>query len=352
MRRKELMFGVLLLSVLGLVGSASGATILQGDVGTLLGCSGEEGIKPGWTLITSPDCAYRGCEYIPDCFSCWKEPHPYGVLIEDVNGTGIDIHIDAGNHINLEGRDRACDASIPWTMDPLAVDYFMVDDVQTPEDAAILLTFTNLSAGNYTLIAYHNNPATANPSDEDPEDCVARAIEEMRLLESVTVSGAVSSWVGDCNVPVPGLCRDSDFSFDMGMSQVEFAATGEGDVVITYMVAPLNAFELILTEPEPCNCLGDLAGTDGFSDPDGTVDTGDMAKLLSELITGGGDAGNNYKVQNPSAELLLCGDLAATDGFSAPDSQIDTGDMAKLLSHLITSGDPGNNYEADCIVLP
>ena len=35
-----------------------------------------------------------------------------------------------------------------------------------------------------------------------------------------------------------------------------------------------------------------------------------------------------------------------TDGFSAPDGQIDTGDMAKLLSHLIVNGDPDNNYEA------
>jgi len=48
----------------------------------------------------------------------------------------------------------------------------------------------------------------------------------------------------------------------------------------------------------------------------------------------------------------LCGDLAGTDGFSAPDGQIDTGDMAKLLSHLIVNGDPDNNYESGCVVLP
>jgi len=101
-----------------------------------------------------------------------------------------------------------------------------------------------------------------------------------------------------------------------------------------------------------CACLGDIADTAGFGPPDGKVDTGDMAKLLSELITGGGDAGNNYKVQNPSAELLSCGDLAGTDGFSAPDAQIDTGDMAKLLSHLIVNGDPDKNYEAGCVELP
>jgi hypothetical protein len=114
----------------------------------------------------------------------------------------------------------------------------------------------------------------------------------------------------------------------------------------------LNAFELILVEPDACKCPADLAGTDGFSAPDGKVDTGDMAKLLSELILGGGTADDNYKVQSPSLYLLSCGDLAGTDGFSAPDGRIDTGDMAKLLSHLITSGDPDNNYECDCVALP
>jgi len=182
--------------------------------------------------------------------------------------------------------------------------------------------------------------------------------------EGAGTGTGVTSIVAAYNIDVTSVLSDDN----VATSTIEFETDGS-DVLVVYEGGDnsypdparpgreghkgiLNAFELKLVSVPVCECPGDLAGTDGFSDPDGKVDTGDMAKLLSELITGGGDAGNNYKVQSPSLELLLCGDLAGTDGFSAPEGQIDTGDMAKLLSHLIINGDPDNNYECGCVELP
>lgn len=101
---------------------------------------------------------------------------------------------------------------------------------------------------------------------------------------------------------------------------------------------------------EGCPCLGDIADTSSIGPPDGKVDTGDMAALLTNLILYG-DPGNNYEVPSPSELLLSCGDIADTTSIGPPDGKINTGDMAALLTHLILYGDPGNNYEAPCIIL-
>jgi len=241
------------------------------------------------------------------------------------------------------------------------------------------MRINDLPAGKYELTSYHNH---WEPCSQSTRNCL-RCYSNMPPMQHVYAKSIPVQGTMDCeyvlgwgtgtgvvsiteayNIDVTSTTSDSE----VATSVIVFETDGS-DVLVVYdggdnaypdparpgregHKAILNAFELKLVSAPVCECPGDLAGTDGFSGPDGKVDTGDMAKLLSELITGGGDAGNNYKVQSPSAELLLCGDLAGTDGFSAPDGQIDTGDMAKLLSHLITSGDPDNNYEAGCIVLP
>jgi hypothetical protein len=95
-------------------------------------------------------------------------------------------------------------------------------------------------------------------------------------------------------------------------------------------------------------CKGDITATPGFGDPDGKVDTGDMANLLSALILGGGSP-PTYEIVSPSALQLERLDLTATAGFGCPDGKVDTGDMAKLLSHLILEGAGPPTYEAPCV---
>jgi len=283
---KKLMFLGLFVLVLCVAGSTLGATILRCDVQPSVGACGPA--KPGWTIFTTQDDCYKNCDQIPWCNSCWRDPHPGGVLVEDVNGTCIDIHIDAGDHIHLAGGlDRACEYG-SCAVDPLAGQYFYAPDTPGLYDGAILLTFKNLPANDYTLVSYHNNAGIAkwywDPNIPCRNYC---ELGDYKLIGSVEVSGAVSRWVGDYDIPMGGICKDSDFSLNpkMGMSRVRFTATGEGDVLITYLgkeeegytSANLNAFEL-LGNPICCGRLrGDLNG-------DCRVDSRDFAIFASEWL--------------------------------------------------------------------
>jgi uncharacterized protein YbjT (DUF2867 family) len=97
-----------------------------------------------------------------------------------------------------------------------------------------------------------------------------------------------------------------------------------------------------------CACLGDIADTTSIGAPDGIVNTGDMAALLTALILGGGGPGDDYTIVAPSQDLLDCMDLADTSSIGPPDGLINTGDMANLLTHLILNGNPASNYDAPC----
>jgi hypothetical protein len=323
--------------------------------------------------------------------------------IRDLGGTGLDVCITGGTEgrSGLKVYDMCMDNKAGGASPngspvggPIANSWFTsVDRCGGPlgVEGSSQLGIYQLPVGTYELTLYHN---LWEPSSDGSRECTkngysgnpivqihvwsfddADAFHENVCLQYSHKCGphgdALRKMQGFAG-PDPGtnviaiqeafnvMPTSVETDLDVAMSVVKFWT--DGSPVIIYCEsgegqssqyigdrAPINAFEIRTVVPELCACLGDLAGTDGFSAPDGKVDTGDMAKLLSELITGGGTAGDNYKVQSPSAALLLCGDLAGTDGFSAPDSQIDTGDMAKLLSHLITNGDPNNNYEAGCL---
>jgi hypothetical protein len=97
-----------------------------------------------------------------------------------------------------------------------------------------------------------------------------------------------------------------------------------------------------------CPCLADIADTTSLGGPDGKVDTGDMAALLTAMILGG-DPGDSYNILSPTALMLSCMDLADTTSLGPPDGRVDTGDMAALLTHLILNGNPAANYEAPCM---
>ena len=310
---------------------------------------------------------------------------------DGIDGTGVHVALgcggvgDGGFHVyhmcrcNLAG---GCAPTGSPAGDPIANGWYHNVDWGGERTGDILMRINGLPPGEYELKSYHNHWEPCTQSTRHCLDCYSN-MPNMPLISAQSLPpGALpgySKWnftpgtgigvtpIQDAyDVDVTTVTSDDEVS----TSVIKFHTDGN-DVLVIYdggdntypdparpgregSKGILNAFELILVKPDKptCQCMGDLAGTDGFSDPDNKVDTGDMAKLLSELITGGGDAGNNYKVQSPSDYLLLCGDLAGTDGFSAPDGRIDTGDMARLLSHLIVNGDPDNNYECGCVVLP
>lgn len=121
MNRKKVVIGSFLMA-LAMVASVSAEVILQCDIGTDKSPFYEPPdlkLKPGWLLITPPnDITYED----------YKEDHPGGVTVTDVNGTGIDLHFDVGTGITLSGRDRFWEYPLA---EPLAIDYFMSDDAVT-----------------------------------------------------------------------------------------------------------------------------------------------------------------------------------------------------------------------------
>jgi hypothetical protein len=223
--RKAAIVSVLLAAVM--IGVASAEVVLQCDIGTDKSPFYEPPdlkLKPGWTLITPPnDITYDD----------YKEDHPGGVTVTDVNGTGIDLHFDVGTHVTLSGRDRYWD--FPQA-EPLAIDYFMSDDAVSVADGMFFLTLMNLSAGNYRLKSYHNNPSNDGA---------------ISLIDCAAVTGAVSAAIDDYDIPKTG----EQYDVNVGTGTVRFVATGGGDVMITYMGKdapgytkgiPFNAFELFL----------------------------------------------------------------------------------------------------------
>ncbi|MHC4213571.1 MAG: right-handed parallel beta-helix repeat-containing protein [Planctomycetota bacterium] len=224
---KSALFSVVL--AVSLVGVASAEVVVRGDIGTDKSpfySPPDLKLKPGWTLITPPN----DVTYVD-----YKEDHPGGVFVGDVNGTGIDLHFDVGTHITLSGRDRYYEFP---EAEPLANDYFMSDDASTVAEGMFFMTLKNLSAGNYRLKSYHNNPGGLGSTD---------------LILVASVTGAVSAAIDDYDIPKTGEVFDAN----VGTGEVRFVATGIGDVMVSYIGAdapgytkgiPFNAFELF-SEP-------------------------------------------------------------------------------------------------------
>jgi len=295
MNRKTSAFVSLLLAVT-MIHITSAEVILQCDIGTDKSYyePPDLKLKPGWTLITPPNVLN---------YTAYKEDHPGGVTVTDVNGTGIDLHFDVGNHITLSGRDRY--AEFP-AAEALAIDYFMADDVATVADGIFYLTLRNLSAGKYRLKSYHNNPAGS-----------------YRLIYQVLVSGAVSASIGASDVPITGELLDEN----IGTGTVSFVATGGGDVTINYIGldapgyskdSPFNAFELF-SEPIECPCTGDM-------NTDDQIDLDDLQAVAGILL----DAGAPFIVLVDEGH---CADMN-------DDGQVDLDDLQLVAGVLLDVGSP------------
>mgnify|MGYP001130456414 CR=1 FL=1 len=238
---------VSLLLVLGLMGNAPAAddAILKCDIGMSEEMSQQLdwpfNLKPDWILLTKGEC-YESDELN----TSYAGPHT-AVTYTDVAGTGIDVVVDTGRGDALEGRDQY--EGFP-TAGPLAIDYYKANDVGAPPEGDLILTFRNLDAGLYILKSYHNNPSLG---------------DDIALIKSIVVGGAVAAAVGDSDVATTGVLRD-DY---IGIGVVAFVATGTGDVNVTFKASnlpgyvsepQLNAFELI---PEPATIM--LLGLGGLA---------------------------------------------------------------------------------------
>jgi hypothetical protein len=81
-------------------------------------------------------------------------------------------------------------------------------------------------------------------------------------------------------------------------------------------------------------CLGDLCSSNTLGGPDGQVDTGDLQKLVAELMA----AGAPYSIPSPSAVDVM--DICSSNTLGAPDGKVDTGDLQKLVAELMAAGSP------------
>jgi hypothetical protein len=119
------------------------------------------------------------------------------------------------------------------------------------EPGKIVLTLSNLSAGDYQLTGWHNEPRLENHSG-DPDDIGVSPL-------NVRITGAVSAAAGDTNVIVTG--RDTDEN--IGTSISTFTATGKGDVIIEWVPDGSKAGPSLL-DPEGLRNLWDRAWLNAF----------------------------------------------------------------------------------------
>jgi hypothetical protein len=179
--------------------TVGGTTVLKCDVSN----STPANLKAGWTLITKESFGEQGG----------------AVTVTDVNGTGIYITLDVGDSGSMSGNSYQ-------RGEPLARDYFYADGESGPPDADFIMTLGNLDPAWYVLTTIHNS------LDVDPN-----------LLSSVEVSGKVGAVIPDSNVLQSRSLTDDA----LGYSQVQFWATGAGDVTVRYVCAETNREQAYFT---------------------------------------------------------------------------------------------------------
>ena len=181
----------------------------------------------------------------------------------------------------------------------LGGDFVYPDDNEAeghgPGIGSVVVTFPNLPAGSYSLLAYHNDNKFDCTEPHDPHTPI-----------DVTVDGAISASTEDLGVEQT---RNNTDDNGLGQSTVTFTATGAGDVVITYdptgpdsegidARAVLNGFELTSGEVGPVD-----SDNDGVpDDQDNCVDTPNRGQEDGDG-DGVGDACDNcVDVPNPGQE--------------------------------------------------
>ncbi|MHC4527047.1 MAG: hypothetical protein ACYS29_04145, partial [Planctomycetota bacterium] len=206
------------------IDEVGGGTTIKGDVWSFMTTVGgttalrcdvsdkQENLKTGWTMLTKEN--YENTDAGPLSF-------------EDVNGTGIDATLNTGAG-EFRGWSRRGEA--------LCRDFFYASGEDGPPGGDFVLKLGNLTPGDYVLTTFHNN------EDESP-----------MLLSTVEVTGAIMGFVPDVNILQTNTLTDTD----LGFSQIQFSATGGGDITVRYVCdqsndeqAYFNGFILNLFPPD------------------------------------------------------------------------------------------------------
>ena len=91
----------------------------------------------------------------------------------------------------------------------------------------------------------------------------------------------------------------------------------------------------------PCQCFGDVSGSDGLYPADGQVDLGDFTRVSMELMA----VGPPYII-TPVPPELCCADMTDATAIGCPDNQVDLGDFTAMSMYLMGVGPP---YIAPCM---
>ena len=280
----------------------------------------------------------------------WGEGMGWGDLsrhdtktLEDIGGTGIDATITVGRDgdaaLHVLGLEFVCDgcaASGTVQGDPIANSYILSfrhwGPGGTERDGSVILTFTGLDEGDYTLTSYHsdaNNPAFRLGSKNR---YVSRVPEYFDVMPEILVTGEGVEQIHDeetvdVDVPIQHVGLDAELI----PSVVKFHTDGSSAVEVEYVTpfgcdytlggaAVLNAFILEdELEGGGCSCYGDL-------NDDGRMDLEDLQAVAGILL----EAGNPFIVLVDEGD---CGDLNE-------DLQIDLGDLQAVAGRLLQAGSP------------
>jgi hypothetical protein len=110
------------------------------------------------------------------------------------------------------------------------------------------------------------------------------------------------------------------------------------------------------TLPDPCcidagcQCMGDICDSTTLGPPDGTVNIGDLNKILIEMLTAypTGDTAGLYDLGGIPVILGDCADVCDSTTLGPPDGTVDIGDLNKILIAMLTAyptGDTAGLYD-------
>ena len=204
---------------------------------------------------------------IADGFEEFSGDHVVGAQTRDydVDGNTISVTISIGNNNYAGYRDYGGGL--------LGGDMVYADDIADagPVDGSVVVTFSGLRAGGYSLISYHNDSKVGGTEPHAPHGAL-----------NVTVAGAVTEWTEDLDVEQTQNGTDDN---DLGQSSVTFIADGSGDVVVTYAPVSYDA-------PDPRAVLNgfELSKSGADSDGDGVSDDVDNCPNIANEDQADGDS--------------------------------------------------------------
>jgi dipeptidyl aminopeptidase/acylaminoacyl peptidase len=156
--------------------------------------------------------------------------------LKNIAGTGVSAKLETGHEDDMGWRSREGG--------DIGRDFLHPNDFGGPEYGRIILTFSDLPAGTYSLTSFHNK------IEEPPY--VYRGIPISKV--NIAISGSVSASEGAIGVIQTEVYEHTDEGIGTGV--VTFTATGKGDVVVEF--APDGS------AMDGTRNLGDRAWLNGF----------------------------------------------------------------------------------------